>query len=171
MAALLMGPSKTVPEDEIQQQTGVQTVDTPALQVVEELVEADTGAEVPLELYSQRSKLYCFREGENQWEKGELGAAQLVIDTKTGKVEFMLRTGDHDEDLVQFLGRECECSNVPPYCELLPNADNEKAWVWSADDCSDGEPKRARLALKFASEELAMQFNAAFEFAKAWEWF
>ena len=30
MAALLMGPSKTVPEDEIQQQTGVQTVDTPA---------------------------------------------------------------------------------------------------------------------------------------------
>ena len=39
----------------------------PALEVAEELVDAHTGVEVPLELYSQRSKLYYFCEGKH-WE-------------------------------------------------------------------------------------------------------
>ena len=120
MAALLIGLPKTVLEDEIQQQTGVQTVDTPACRWWKNLWRQTRARKFHLSFTRNVQKLYCFREGENQWEKGELGAAQLVIDTKTGKVEFMLRTGEHDEDLVQFLGRECECSNVPPYCELLP---------------------------------------------------
>ena len=58
MAAQLMALPKTVLLDGIQQQTGVQTVDAPASQVVEELGDAHTGEEVPLELHSHLSIMF-----------------------------------------------------------------------------------------------------------------
>ena len=60
MAAQLMALPKTVLSDGIQQQTGVQTKHTPDSQVVEQLMEAHTGEEGPLELHSQRSKTVLF---------------------------------------------------------------------------------------------------------------
>ena len=57
MAAQLVALPKTVLSGGIQQQNGVQTVDAPASQVVEELVEAHTGEEVPLEL----NKFSCWK--------------------------------------------------------------------------------------------------------------
>ena len=86
--------------------------------------------------------------------EGELGDAKLLIDKKTGKVEFMLRKENTMKILCNFWN-----VNAPAYCELKPDADGR----------SNGETKLARLALKCASEGMAMQFKAAFELAKAWE--
>ena len=49
------------------------------------------------------------------------------------------------------------------YCNL-EYADNVKAWLWLALDCSDGEPQVQKLALRFASTELAMEFRDVFEY-------
>ena len=46
-------------------------------------------------------------------------------------------------------------------------ADNEKAYVWSCADFSDGEQKIEKLAARFQSVEIANTFKAAFEAAKA----
>jgi hypothetical protein len=45
-------------------------------------------------------------------------------------------------------------------------ADNEKAYVWSAADFSDGEQKIEKLAARFQSVDIAKSFKEAFEAAK-----
>ena len=119
----------------------------------------ETGEEDEEELYSQRSKLFRFRDKE--WKERGLGDAKLLKHKKTGKVRFMLR----QEKTMKIVGN-FYVVDVAPYCELKPNAGSEKSWVWLASDCSDGEPKAEQLALRFASKELAVKFKDAFEEAK-----
>merc|ERR1719210_1450793 len=54
---------------------------------VKEIIE--TGEENEEELYSQRSKLYRFREGE--WKERGLGEARLLRSKASGRVRFLLR--------------------------------------------------------------------------------
>ena len=119
----------------------------------------ETGEEDEEELYSQRSKLFRFRDKE--WKERGLGDAKLLKHKKTGKVRFMLR----QEKTMKIVGN-FYVVDVASYCELKPNAGSEKSWVWLASDCSDGEPKAEQLALKFATKELALKFKDAFEEAK-----
>lgn len=46
-------------------------------------------------------------------------------------------------------------------------ADNEKAYVWSCADFSDGEQKMSKLAARFQSVDIAKSFKEAFEAGKA----
>eukprot|EP00969_Alexandrium_andersonii_P033397 1458148-Alexandrium_andersonii.AAC.1 len=56
--------------------------------------------------------------------------------------------------------------NVPPYCDLQPNAGNDKVWVWSTPDYVEEELKVERFALTLGEPELAKSFKAAFDEAK-----
>lgn len=53
------------------------------------LKELKTGEEDEEELYSQRSKLYRFKDGE--WKERGLGEAKLLKHKVTGKVRFVIR--------------------------------------------------------------------------------
>eukprot|EP00927_Polykrikos_kofoidii_P064233 TRINITY_DN5932_c0_g1_i10.p1 TRINITY_DN5932_c0_g1~~TRINITY_DN5932_c0_g1_i10.p1 ORF type:complete len:531 (-),score=99.17 TRINITY_DN5932_c0_g1_i10:359-1789(-) len=119
----------------------------------------ETGEENEEELYSQRSKLYRFRDGE--WKERGLGDAKLLKHRETGKVRFFMR----QEKTLKVVGNHYVIEHAP-YCDLQPNMGSDKCWVWSAQDCSDGDVKTERVALKFGNAELAMEFKEAFERAK-----
>ena len=44
-------------------------------------------------------------------------------------------------------------------CDLTPMAGNDKAFVWSAMDLSDGEETLEKLALRFQNVEAAESFK------------
>ena len=46
-------------------------------------------------------------------------------------------------------------------------ANNNKAWVWTANDFSDEEPAIEQLAARFQNLDAAQKFKDAFEAAKA----
>eukprot|EP00931_Biecheleriopsis_adriatica_P025011 TRINITY_DN15459_c0_g2_i1.p1 TRINITY_DN15459_c0_g2~~TRINITY_DN15459_c0_g2_i1.p1 ORF type:complete len:345 (-),score=96.32 TRINITY_DN15459_c0_g2_i1:33-1067(-) len=112
------------------------------------------------EMYSQRSLLYHFKDGE--WKERGLGQAKLLKNKESGKIRFVLRQ-EQTEKVVA-------CHYVldyNPYCDLQPNAGSEKCWVWIAPDCAGNEQVVELFALKFGSEELAQAFKEAFDDAKA----
>jgi len=119
----------------------------------------ETGEEGEREIYSQRSKLYRFRDGE--WKERGLGEARLLKNKSTGRVRFLLRQEKTGKIAANFF-----VINHKPYCDLRPNADSEKIWVWCAQDFSDGEANVEEFALKFSSVDLAGKFKEAFEDAK-----
>jgi len=119
----------------------------------------ETGEEDEEELYSQRSKLYRFHDGE--WKERGLGDAKLLKHKQTGKVRLMLR----QEKTMKIVANHYVI-DVPPYCDLQPNAGSDKCWVWTVQDCSEDEPVVERLALKFGNPEVAAQFKKEFDSAK-----
>ena len=58
------------------------------------------------------------------------------------------------------------------FCDLNVNAGNDKCWVWSARDRSQGEDAESvvKFALLFPSSELALQFKVAFDEVRALNW-
>ena len=51
-------------------------------------------------------------------------------------------------------------------CDLTMMQNNEKAWVWSACDFSDGEAQTEQFAARFQNVDAAKQFKSTFEAAK-----
>eukprot|EP00930_Biecheleria_cincta_P023996 TRINITY_DN1723_c0_g1_i4.p1 TRINITY_DN1723_c0_g1~~TRINITY_DN1723_c0_g1_i4.p1 ORF type:complete len:1766 (-),score=480.20 TRINITY_DN1723_c0_g1_i4:70-4698(-) len=119
----------------------------------------ETGEEDEEELYSQRSKLLRFRDGE--WKERGLGDSKLLKNKNTGLVRFLLR----QEKTGKIVGNFALVDD-PGCCELKPNAGSEVIWTWLALDCSEEEPQMESLALKFKTPELAAQFKEAFDQAK-----
>jgi len=119
----------------------------------------ETGEENEEELYSLRSKLFRFRDGE--WKERGVGFARILKRKDTGKVRFMLRQEKTLKVVANFYIIRHDL-----YCDLRPNAGNEKFLVWTALDHSEDEQVVERFALKFPSPELAAKFTEAFEEAK-----
>eukprot|EP00929_Paragymnodinium_shiwhaense_P022607 TRINITY_DN143_c0_g2_i1.p1 TRINITY_DN143_c0_g2~~TRINITY_DN143_c0_g2_i1.p1 ORF type:complete len:2603 (-),score=942.64 TRINITY_DN143_c0_g2_i1:139-7947(-) len=160
-AAPAASEEKTGEDDEYVQDEEVTVIPGWAPSVtIDVLSKVETGEEEEDEIYSQRSKLYRFRDGE--WKERGLGDAKLLKHKETGKVRFFMR----QEKTMKIVGN-FYAIDVPPYCDLQPNAGSKKCWVWSAQDCSEGDVQVERLALKFGTEELAEGFRDAFEAAKA----
>jgi len=111
------------------------------------------------ELYSQRSKLYRFYNQE--WKERGLGNARLLRHKKSGNVRFLMRQLGTSKVVANFSVVQHEV-----YCDLRPNAGSEKSWVWTAQDCSDGDRHVEKFALSFKTPELATQFKEAFDDAK-----
>jgi Ran-binding protein 1 len=49
---------------------------------------------------------------------------------------------------------------------MIPNASNDKTWVWTAFDFSDESLAETSFALRLGSADLAQEFKAKFEEAK-----
>merc|ERR1712066_662173 len=89
------------------------------------------------------------------------GEAKLLQHKETKKVRFILR-----QEKTQKIVANHYVVDLPPYCDLQPNAGNDRCWVWSAQDCSDDKPAMERMALRFGTPELATKFKEAFDNAK-----
>ena len=92
--------------------------------------------------FSQRSKLFCFRDGD--WEAIGLGEAKLLQHKETAMVRFAFR----QEETLEIVASH-HVAPLGPHCNLQPNEGSDKCWVWIPYDGSGVPPQTEPLALAF----------------------
>ncbi|XP_077393832.1 E3 SUMO-protein ligase RanBP2 [Festucalex cinctus] len=137
---------KTEENDDIQFEPVVQMPDK---------VDLVTGEEDEQVLYSQRVKLFRFDANTSQWKERGVGILKLLKNNSNGRLRVLMRR----EQVLKV------CANhwITTTMNLKPLAGSDKAWIWMANDFSDGDARPEQLAAKFKSPELAEEFKAKFE--------
>ncbi|KAK9537433.1 hypothetical protein VZT92_005051 [Zoarces viviparus] len=137
---------KTEENDDIQFEPVVQMPDR---------VDLVTGEEDELVLYSQRLKLFRFDLDTSQWKERGVGILKFLKNTSNGRLRVLMRR----EQVLKV------CANhwITTTMNLKPLAGSDKAWMWLANDFSDGDAKLEQLAAKFKTPELAAEFKEKFE--------
>ncbi|XP_034549392.1 ranBP2-like and GRIP domain-containing protein 3 isoform X1 [Notolabrus celidotus] len=137
---------KTEENDDIQFEPVVQIPDK---------VDLVTGEEDEQVLYSQRVKLFRFDVNSGQWKERGVGVLKFLKNNTNGRLRVLMRR----EQVLKV------CANhwITTTMNLKPLAGSDKAWMWLANDFSDGDAKLEQLAAKFKSPELAAEFKERFE--------
>uniref|UniRef100_A0A667ZKL8 RAN binding protein 2 n=1 Tax=Myripristis murdjan TaxID=586833 RepID=A0A667ZKL8_9TELE len=137
---------KTEENDDIQFEPVVQ---------MPEKVDLVTGEEDEQVLYSQRVKLFRFDPSTSQWKERGVGILKFLKNTTNGRLRVLMRR----EQVLKV------CANhwITTTMNLKPLAGSDKAWMWLANDFSDGDAKLEQLAAKFKTPELAEEFKQKFE--------
>ncbi|KAJ3591688.1 hypothetical protein NHX12_006820 [Muraenolepis orangiensis] len=137
---------KTEENDDIQFEPVVQ---------MPEKVDLVTGEEEEQALYSQRVKLFRFDPGASQWKERGLGVLKFLKNATNGRLRVLMRR----EQVLKV------CANhwITTTMNLKPLAGSDKAWMWLANDFSDGDARLEQLAAKFKTAELALEFKQKFE--------
>ncbi|XP_041807190.1 E3 SUMO-protein ligase RanBP2 isoform X1 [Chelmon rostratus] len=140
------GMYKTEENDDIQFEPVVQMPDK---------VDLVTGEEDEQVLYSQRVKLFRFDSNTSQWKERGVGILKFLKNNTNGRLRVLMRR----EQVLKV------CANhwITTTMNLKPLAGSDKAWIWMANDFSDGDAKLEQLAAKFKSPELAEEFKEKFE--------
>lgn len=140
------GMYKTEEHDDIQFEPVVQ---------MPEKVDLVTGEEDEEVLYSQRVKLFRFDLSVSQWKERGVGILKILKNSANGRLRVLMRR----EQVLKV------CANhwITTTMNLKPLAGSDKAWIWMANDFSDGDAKLEQLAAKFKSPELAEEFKMKFE--------
>ncbi|XP_041856874.1 E3 SUMO-protein ligase RanBP2 isoform X2 [Melanotaenia boesemani] len=140
------GMYKTEENDDIQFEPVVQ---------MPEKVELVTGEEDEQVLYSQRVKLFRFDSSTSQWKERGVGILKFLKNSTNGRLRVLMRR----EQVLKV------CANhwITTTMNLKPLAGSDKAWIWMANDFSDGDAKPEQLAAKFKTPELAEEFKEKFE--------
>ncbi|XP_014892528.1 E3 SUMO-protein ligase RanBP2 isoform X2 [Poecilia latipinna] len=140
------GMYKTEEHDDIQFEPVVQMPDK---------VDLVTGEEDEQVLYSQRVKLFRFDSGTSQWKERGVGTLKFLKNNTNGRLRVLMR---RDQVL-----KVCANHWITTTMNLKPLAGSDKAWIWMANDFSDGDAKLEQLAAKFKTTELADEFKEKFE--------
>uniref|UniRef100_A0A8C7C204 E3 SUMO-protein ligase RanBP2 n=1 Tax=Oncorhynchus kisutch TaxID=8019 RepID=A0A8C7C204_ONCKI len=137
---------KTEENDDIQFEPVVQMPDK---------VDLVTGEEDEQVLYSQRVKLFRFDGDISQWKERGVGVLKFLKNTTNGRLRVLMRR----EQVLKV------CANhwITTTMNLKPLAGSDKAWMWLANDFSEGDAKLEQLAAKFKTPELAEEFKLKFE--------
>ncbi|XP_040912885.1 RANBP2-like and GRIP domain-containing protein 5/6 isoform X2 [Toxotes jaculatrix] len=137
---------KTEENDDIQFEPVVQ---------MPEKVDVVTGEEDEQVLYSQRAKLFRFDSSTSEWKERGVGTLKFLKNNTNGRLRVLMRR----EQVLKV------CANhwITTTMNLKPLAGSDKAWIWMANDFSDGDAKLEQLAAKFKSPELAEEFKEKFE--------
>nr|XP_046259185.1 ranBP2-like and GRIP domain-containing protein 4 isoform X1 [Scatophagus argus] len=140
------GMYKTEENDDIQFEPVVQMPDK---------VDLVTGEEDEQVLYSQRVKLFRFDSSSSQWKERGVGLLKFLKNNTNGRLRVLMRR----EQVLKV------CANhwITTTMNLKPLAGSDKAWIWMANDFSDGDAKLEQLAAKFKTPELAEEFKEKFE--------
>ncbi|MED6257886.1 hypothetical protein ATANTOWER_032909 [Ataeniobius toweri] len=140
------GMYKTEEHDDIQFEPVVQ---------MPEKVDLVTGEEDEQVLYSQRVKLFRFDSCTSQWKERGVGVLKFLKNNTNGRLRVLMRR----EQVLKV------CANhwITTTMNLKPLAGSDKAWMWMANDFSDGDAKLEQLAAKFKTTELAEEFKRKFE--------
>uniref|UniRef100_A0A3B4YQX1 E3 SUMO-protein ligase RanBP2 n=1 Tax=Seriola lalandi dorsalis TaxID=1841481 RepID=A0A3B4YQX1_SERLL len=140
------GMYKTEENDDIQFEPVVQ---------MPEKVDLVTGEEDEQVLYSQRVKLFRFDSSTSQWKERGVGTLKFLKNNSNGRLRVLMRR----EQVLKV------CANhwITTTMNLKPLAGSDKAWIWMANDFSDGDANLEQLAAKFKSSELAEEFKEKFE--------
>ena len=106
-----------------------------------------------------RVKLYRWRD--EQWKERGVGNCKLMRDKAARRVRVVMRQEKTLKPVGNFMLSES------PLCELVPMANNDKAWVWSCKDYSEEtEGSIEKLAARFQNAEAAKTFKEAFDAGK-----
>ncbi|KAK2839618.1 hypothetical protein Q5P01_013358 [Channa striata] len=126
----------------------------PVVQMPEK-VDLVTGEEDEQVLYSQRVKLFRFDSNTSQWKERGVGILKFLKNNSNGRLRVLMRR----EQVLKV------CANhwITTTMNLKPLAGSDRAWIWMANDFSDGDAKLEQLAAKFKSQELAEEFKEKFE--------
>ncbi|KAI5107450.1 E3 SUMO-protein ligase RanBP2 isoform X2 [Silurus meridionalis] len=118
-------------------------------------VDLVTGEEDEECMYSVRAKLFRFDNETHQWKERGVGNLKLLKNNENGRLRVLMRR----EQVLKV------CANhwITTIMNLKPLSGSDRAWVWLANDSSDGDPKLEQLAAKFKSPELAEEFKQKFE--------
>ncbi|TRY91680.1 hypothetical protein DNTS_003335, partial [Danionella cerebrum] len=118
-------------------------------------VDLVTGEEDEQVLYSQRVKLFRFDSESSQWKERGVGNLKLLKNTQNGKLRVLMRR----EQVLKV------CANhwITTTMNLKPLSGSDRAWMWMANDFSDGDARLEQLAAKFKSLDLAEEFRQKFE--------
>ncbi|XP_039675069.1 RANBP2-like and GRIP domain-containing protein 2 [Perca fluviatilis] len=157
---LFLTPTKTVATNELEEDDMYKTEENDDIQfepVVQmpDRVDVVTGEEDEQVLYSQRVKLFRFDLDTSQWKERGVGLLKFLKNNSNGRLRVLMRR----EQVLKV------CANhwITTTMNLKPLAGSDKAWIWLANDFSDGDAKLEQLAAKFKSRELAEEFKEKFE--------
>ncbi|XP_034970728.2 ranBP2-like and GRIP domain-containing protein 4 isoform X4 [Zootoca vivipara] len=127
----------------------------PVVQMPEK-VELVTGEEDETLLYSQRVKLFRFDAETSQWKERGVGNLKILKNEVNGKLRIIMRR--------EQVFKVCANHWITTTMNLKPLSGSDKAWMWLANDFSDGDDgKLEQLAAKFKSPEQAEEFKCKFE--------
>ncbi|KAF5892096.1 E3 SUMO-protein ligase RanBP2-like isoform X1, partial [Clarias magur] len=120
-----------------------------------EKVDLITGEESEECLHTVRVKLFRFDNDTHQWKERGVGNLKLLKNSQNGRLRVLMRR----EQVLKV------CANhwITTTMNLKPLSGSDRAWVWLANDFSDGDPKLEQLAAKFKTPELAVEFKLKFE--------
>ncbi|GAA6096642.1 E3 SUMO-protein ligase RanBP2 isoform X1 [Tachysurus ichikawai] len=120
-----------------------------------EKVDIVTGEEDEECLYTTRVKLFRFDHEIHQWKERGVGNLKFLKNNQNGRLRVLMRR----EQVLKV------CANhwITTTMNLKPLSGSDCAWVWLANDFSDGDPKLEQLAAKFKTPELAEDFKQKFE--------
>uniref|UniRef100_S4RRU6 RAN binding protein 2 n=1 Tax=Petromyzon marinus TaxID=7757 RepID=S4RRU6_PETMA len=137
---------KTEEDDEIHFEPVVQMPDK---------VDLVTGEEEEEVCYSQRAKLFRFDTAMSQWKERGVGDIKILRNKQTGRTRILMRR----EQVLKVCANHCITTSM----SLNPMKGSDRAWVWVANDFSEGEPKVEQLAVKFKTPDVGVEFKAKFE--------
>ncbi|XP_069676446.1 E3 SUMO-protein ligase RanBP2 isoform X2 [Periplaneta americana] len=113
-----------------------------------------TGEEEEDVLYCHRAKLFRFTSGE--WKERGVGDIKVLKHRNTHKVRLLMR---RDQVL-----KLCLNHFLRPEINFLEK--DEKTWLWSAPDYSEGQVQEERFAIRFKNKEVAGEFKQAIDKAQ-----
>ncbi|XP_011864224.1 PREDICTED: E3 SUMO-protein ligase RanBP2-like [Vollenhovia emeryi] len=119
-------------------------------------VDVKTGEEDEKVLYSHRAKLFRFDTVAKEWKERGLGDIKLLCHNKTGKLRLIMRR-DHVLKL---------CLNHILSNELEFTPKDEKTWLWTTADYSEGEIEYMQFACRFKTPDIAKDFKRAIDDAR-----
>ena len=118
-------------------------------------VPVTTGEENEEELFCARAKLFRFVEKE--WKERGIGNVKLLKNPE-GKIRLLMRR----EQVLKI----CANHMLRKDMELTMMPNNEKAYMWVANDFADEELRIEKLCIRFKTAEEAASFKEAFDKAK-----
>ena len=88
-----------------------------------------------------RCKLYRIRD--DQWKERGTGNAKLLRNKESKKIRFVMRQEKTLKPVANFILQES------PLCDLVLMKNNDKAYIWSANDFSEEGANLEKLAARF----------------------
>ncbi|XP_031847905.1 E3 SUMO-protein ligase RanBP2 [Nomia melanderi] len=152
-------PSKATADGENSEEEVVESDDIHFSPVVPlpDKIEVKTGEEDEEVLYCHRAKLFRYDKTVNEWKERGLGDIKLLRHKETGKLRLIMRR--------EQIFKLCLNHFVLPNLEMKPK--DEKTWIWTAADYSEGEIEHTLFACRFKNSDIAKHFKDTIEDAKS----
>ncbi|XP_058807194.1 E3 SUMO-protein ligase RanBP2-like isoform X2 [Phymastichus coffea] len=116
-------------------------------------VDVKTGEEEEEVVYSHRAKLFKYDTSIKEWKERGLGDIKLLRHSDTKKLRLVMRR----EQVLKICLNHAVTANL----EITPKDD--KTWMWTAGDYSEGEIEYLQFACRFKNSEIAEEFKAAID--------
>ncbi|KAH8335549.1 hypothetical protein KR074_005132 [Drosophila pseudoananassae] len=120
-------------------------------------VDVKTGEEDEEVLYSHRAKLYRLWEN-SEWKERGLGEVKILRHKETKRLRVVMRR----EQVFKICLNHALNEHTPSY-----KRKDERSWMFAAYDFSEGESVLQKFTVRFKNAEIAQEFYAAVQKAKA----